>query len=162
MCFRFVKILVPDLPVYGLRSTSENVHDSLHLTFELANECILALANFLIEPSSPLAISSTQNDKLTSGWGLLLDHSPKNQFLTGNKKVDEKLQTNKAEDISSEREFLYAARKLISLKLYKHSLLNEESKKEGNKNLLKFFTNIWVTEKAVEQKMNSRNDRIMV
>ena len=106
----------------------------------------MALANFLIEPSSPLAISRAGEP--TSGWGLLLEHSMKSEFSYS--------VSHEAED-GGEKNFLNAAQKLIAWKLSKHSLLNEESKEEGLKNLSKLFATIWVSEKVFERKLEFSN-----
>ena len=89
-----------------------------------------------------MAISQT--GKPTSGWGLSLEHSLKSQFVAS----------------SNEKDFLYAAQKLIAMKLSTHSVLNDESKKEALRNLSKFFTKIWFNEKLFEQKMEFTNERV--
>ena len=108
---------------------------SLNLSFELANSIILALANFLIEPNSPLAIG--QNGDEMSGWGLALSHSsqtvPSDKIPSESVSEDEENESVSEDEEDEEKselhrnsrsEFLDAAKLLFLKKFLEQSSIS--------------------------------------
>ena len=122
---------------------------SLNLSFELANSIILALANFLIEPNSPLAIG--QNGDEMSGWGLALSHwsqtVPSDKIPSESVSEEDEAKSKLHRNFKST--FLDAAEKLIVKKFHEQSI-SEDAKIERLKSLTSFFTKIVVAESSIE------------
>ena len=101
--------------------------------------------NFLIEPSNPLAIS--QNGGQTSGWGLLLKHSPKSlaQFL---------YDTTSEKEVLRKTEFLFAAEWLIEKIFHSQMSLSEDAKNESLKSSTIFLKTILAIETMFDDKFD--------